>query len=297
MPFENGKSSRRKEEVVETSTERRYVERVITPPKIEDLSGVKEFENLLVYGDPGCGKTVMTGTTPRALILAADKGTISAARKNPLSTAKVVQLRDLSDPWGGPGGFTDTVAWLKAGAAKDFEWLVIDSATHLQEMALRWIIDQEIELGKRDKNGKARDEDVPQLQDHYKWQLMWKRYVRTINDLPINVLWTALAMRKEDEDGTTLVMPQLDGKDYGISAWTCAEMDSVGYMETIERKSKPGTYFRRITFQRTENTYGKDRYDVLIPRVDNPSVPKLHGLITGTIKPKIQNHESESETA
>lgn len=49
------------------------------PPQIVDLNEYTETINMLVYGDPGTGKTVLAGSD-RTLIIACEPGTLSAAR-------------------------------------------------------------------------------------------------------------------------------------------------------------------------------------------------------------------------
>ena len=145
---------------------------------IVELDEFTESMNFLVYADPGTGKTVLGGTAPRALILRAENGALSAKRQG--SKAKVWPIKSWSD-------FEAAYDWLEDNPDA-FEWVVIDSITKLQELCIRGILDKAV------ADNPSRDLDIPAIQDHYKWQLLMKRYVVMFNDLPINTLWLALAM-------------------------------------------------------------------------------------------------------
>lgn len=239
---------------------------------IIELDDFTESINMLVYGDSGVGKTVFAGTAPRALILRAEDGAISAKRFG--SKAKVWPIKTWED-------FETAYTWLEDNP-KEFEWVVIDSITKLQELCIRGILNKAVADNPR------RDPDIPALQDHYKWQLLMKRYVVMFNDLPINVLWTALAMHKEDPEGEDLVLPLITGKGYDISAAICAEMGVVAFMDVADVKVKrtSGTVEsvrrRRLLVQSTPPYFAKDRYTVLGDDkgyMMDPTMPKVIAAI------------------
>jgi hypothetical protein len=95
---------------------------------------------------------------------------------------------------------------------------------------------------------------------------MFKRFVDRIIDMDINVIFTATAMHKEDEEGEDLVLPDLQGKDYAISQYVCAQMCSVYYlgMERPKSKRKQERQPRRVLLSNRYPPYfAKDRYDAL----------------------------------
>lgn len=220
---------------------------------IVELEEFTESINILVYGDSGVGKTVLAGTAPRALILRAEDGALSAKRFG--STAKVWPIKTWAD-------FEAAYNWIENNPG-EFDWIVIDSITKVQELCIKGILQKAVADNPR------RDIDIPAIQDHYKWQLMIKRYVVMFNDLPVNILWTALAMHKEDQEGEDLVLPLITGKGYDISASICAEMNVVAYMEVkeVKQRNKAGdanvVLRRQIVTRTTPPYFAKDRYNVL----------------------------------
>jgi hypothetical protein len=231
-------------------------------PPLLDLSEFDESINWCVYGDSGVGKTVLGGTLPNAMFLSTEPGTISAKRQG--STAKVRQIKNWEQ-------LRAAYAWLRKGD-HGFDWVVMDSATSMQHLALRAILDAAV------ADNPARDLDIPAIQDHQKWQNMFKRFVNMFNDLPVNVLWTATTMRKEDEEGDDIILPDIQGKGYGMSQFFCATMHLVTYLSVqAEGKGKDRTKFRRLLAETDPPYFGKDRYNVLIPYVDYQDGDKTIG--------------------
>lgn len=238
---------------------------------IVDLEDFTESVNILVYGDSGVGKTVLGGTAPRCLIIRAEDGAISAYRQG--SEAKVWPVTEWSD-------FEAAYAWCEENT-DEFDWIVIDSLTKVQELALRSILKRAV------ADNPSRDPDIPAIQDHQKWQNMLKRYVVMFNDLPQNVMWTALAMHKEDQEGQDIVLPLILGKNYDISASICAEMNVVGYLSVETVKQKRGDVVtsverRELLVKSRHPFFAKDRYGVLGNEkgvIVNPTMPDIIAAI------------------
>lgn len=244
------------------------------PPPIQALTDVSQSINLLSFTDPGAGKTVLAGTMPNGLIVSFDQdGTISASRMG--SKCSIIQPRT----WKQFAAFLNEARKPDSDYAK-FDWYAIDSVTEMQNLCLHGILIDP-------PDGKKRDIDTPQIQDYGKWQHQFKRVIRTLNALPQNVLYTAHAMRTEDEDGNAMVLPDINGKNGSndpttMSRWVCGTMNAYGYLKVksdAERKE-----YRRWIFTRNGAYFGKDRYGVLRPFVDNPTIPKVQALIEAPIK-------------
>ena len=229
------------------------------PPSITALEDFDESVNILVYGDSGVGKTVMAGPAPNGLFLATERGVIAAKRQG--STAKVWQCHSWDD-------VDKAYKWLRDNPDHGFSWVMIDSLTEFQQLMLRWILDRAV------TENPNRDPDIPAIQDHQKWQNMYKRYVRQFNDLPVNVLYTATAFRRNDEEGEDIVLPDILGKDYGISQWTCAAMHVVGYL-SIRKSAKTQQKQRRLLTETQPPYFAKDRYNVLVPYLSNPNMVEV----------------------
>jgi hypothetical protein len=151
-------------------------------PAIEEMSTVKPHGNFLVYGDSGVGKTVLGGTARNGLIIAIDKGIISAARQG--STSKLVRISDWSE-------FEAITKYLRAGGYKNYDWIIVDGLTMLQERLLRFVMDEQ-----RRENSKI-DLWVPSQAGHQKQQNIIRHMMNIYCDLPVNILFTALPMNIE----------------------------------------------------------------------------------------------------
>lgn len=251
------------------------------PANIVELKDFDESINMLVYGPSGVGKTVFGGSAQRVLYLAVEKGTVSAKRQG--SKAKVWPIEEWDD-------LEVAYKWL-VDNPDEFDWIVLDSITEMQQMAIRDI------LLRANKENSSRDLDIPAIQDHQKWQNIYKRFINYFVELPINVLFLSLVRTAQDEDKNEFLTPDIQGKNYQLSQYTCGQMSCYGYMsnrkvalkdENGDRILDPGgkpipKIVRRITWMDTGTIRGKDRYDVLEPFTEDLTLAEVHDLIDGEV--------------
>lgn len=236
-------------------------------PAISSLADFTESINGLVYADPGAGKTVLGGTT-NGLILATEAGTISAKRAG--SKALVQPIPN----W---NALMEVVRRARRGDTKylDRDWWVIDTLTEAQNLLMRQILQDA-----HDEN-KSRNLDQPQIQDWGIYQNQFKRVVKAINDLPVNVLYLCHTMTDEDEEGNQVVLPAIQGKNgtndpLTMSRWVCGTVHFYGYLKVKHTGDKE---FRRLICKRSGPYFGKDRYGVLLPYVDDPNMLEIQKRI------------------
>lgn len=258
-------------------------------PKIESLTSDKEFINLFVYADSGVGKTVLAGSHPRNLILAADRGTISAARQG--SKAKVIQLKDWEE-------FEEAAKWVRAGGYANYDWITIDSATMLRERCMRHTLERE------NAKSAARDLYIPAQPDHQKVQNIMKRIAEDFVDLKVNTLFTGLTMRITNDDGETRVLPMIHGQNGDTAHYIAGLFDSLGYMELARRRRKgddpdepTGSEVRRIHWQPYGEYVGKDRFGVLAPYTDDITLLEIQKRIEGSGSPEASTKARPARTA
>ena len=281
------KASRRRSSRSETDATKGRSENVSLNdifPEIISLEDEEDTVNLMIYGSAGSGKTVFAGSADRVLFLAPeDDGTISAKRQN--STAKKWPNLSTFEDW---ANAVNRIAEDIDAIQENFDWLAIDSITHLQRLTMRQILDDAVE------DNPDRDPDIPQMQDWQKYQNMFLRFVQMVNDLPINVIWTALVRTEEDEEGDDFLVPDIQGKGYQMALTVASYMTSYGYLENSERAIKRnGDYVtdsdgnrkmrtvRTIHWQNKERICAKDRTDVLAPSTVDLTLQQVHQLITG----------------
>lgn len=245
------------------------------PPEIEDLSDFTESINILCHGDTGSGKTVVWSRLPNVLILAVEEGAVAAKRwekdhprAKSLGIIKVVKVKswDL---------LVEMYEWLRDNEGEHpFEWVIIDSVTAAQTRCLRAIMDKVV------ADNPKRDQDIPAIQDHFKWQLMMKRMVTDFNELPVNVVWLARSMNKEDPEGEDIVVPLIEGKDYQISAWVSGEVHLLCYLKKVRKgKGENAKMVRKLYTNEHAMYWCKDRYNVLPYVITNPDANKIVQMI------------------
>lgn len=231
------------------------------PPvsKIISIQDVDDKVNLLVYGDSGVGKTRLAGSDDKVLFVAPEDnsdGLLSAVLAG--STADKWPVKKWDD-------LAEAFNYLYHLETIPYNWVVIDSLTEMQMMAMRGILDSAIE------ENPSRDPDIPQLQDWQKYYEMVKRMIKAFNALDVNVLYTALARVAEDQDGIEYMLPDLQGKKDNYSKQVASWMTSFGYMSVkrkkIENEGQKPTFVdeRRITWKDTGVIKGKDRTNALAP--------------------------------
>lgn len=256
------------------------------PDEIVDMNDLDETLNVLVYGHSGVGKTVLGGGAD--LVIATEKGVVSARRQG--SMAKVWPARTWTD-------LRNAYAWVEEkceeGILGTKHWITLDSGTVMQEHALADILETAV------SNNEERDPDIPAIQDHQKWQNMFKRFVRKFNDLPVNVLYIATEMDGENEEGETIKVPYFQGKGVGISSWVCAQMSAVGYMKVAKVRDKsipvnddtppPLKEVRRILWQPNGKVFAKDRSDMCGKFTTDKTLREIERLMK-TIPDGLQPH-------
>lgn len=245
------------------------------PWMIEELANSTESINLMAFADPGAGKTVLAGTHDDMLIVSFEPGTISAKRQG--SKAQLVSITE----WRQFSGFlADAVAGkiINPKTGKPFGWYAMDTWTNGQQM-----IAQEIMISRNWKN-RAKSLDQLEIQDYGEWQSRFKRATQTLCALPQNVLFTAHAMRTTDEEGNPIIIPSFYGK-WGTddpttaSQWMMGTVHGYGYLQVRTTVGDDPVDYRRWNFKRSGAYFGKDRWGVLEPYVNKPTLTKIQKLI------------------
>lgn len=250
---------------------------------IEDLDGDCETVNVLLYGDSGCGKTVVAGSCPNSLWLACEPGYIAAARPRwdlDLGKRKIRKIPDSATMLG-------ALDWLEAGGHKDFQWVILDGASTLEKK-----IRLNFAAEAFDSNPEKRvHRNLPAEADYFNTQNFMIGAISRIVDLPVNVLVTAHSMTMDDDSGNVRVLPEFQKKGGGLSNYVSGLMHAVGYMRKRSVKMK-GTEktreVRRILWQQAVDPnsgtvyFAKDQFDALGRYTDDTNMFELMALIEKT---------------
>jgi phage nucleotide-binding protein len=221
-------------------------------------------KNWLIYCGSGIGKTVLAGTAPKGLFLTTEAaGTESAKAFGSDADEWIVNSWE---------EFGDAYAWLKKEGHKEYDWVIPDSITELEELC--WA-DQLESVGK---------EFEARIQDYGIVDRKIKKMVDSFHRLPINVLWTAqeMAFTTEDSDGDEIVkvLPKIGRTKGGapLANLICGKVTLVGYLGITETKEEGE--FRRLVVAGGEGWVAKDRHDAFGKYIDNPHIGEMAEAVT-----------------
>lgn len=226
----------------------------------------KDTVKMLVYGDPGVGKTVFSCSGDRTIFIDVEGGSLSIQER--IKAKKVVRKRfDTFDE------IEEFVRGLREKGSKA-DTLVIDSITELQKKLMDSIVAQHPEVKRPYGDGLTVGDWG------YNTERM-RRFIRMARDLDMNVIFTALAMDEKNEmTGAVKTLPKMSSK---LSADVCGYVDIVGYLyvDNVTDEDGESVPVRRMLVQPVGMYYAKDRSGALGNVIDNPTFPGIYNTIFG----------------
>jgi phage nucleotide-binding protein len=137
---------------------------------------------VLVYGQAGSGKTTLTKTLPKPVVLSAEDGLLSLKDDN----IPFIEIKNIGD-------LHDAYSWLQD--SDEFESVVLDSISEIAEVVLA-------HEKKVNKDGRAAYGEM---------DVQLSEIIRAFRDLNMHVLMTAKLEKQQDEMGRMLYFPSLPG--------------------------------------------------------------------------------------
>jgi len=154
------------------------------PINLKTTKESSEHVNCLVYGVSGVGKTVLSSTAPRPIIMSAEGGLLSIASKD----IPVIEVKTLDQ-------VEQAIEWLKTKSG-DYDTVCIDSLSEIGEVILA-------DMKSKFADGRAAyghmNDEVASI-------------VRRLKDLPFNTYFICKQAYVEDEVGVSRYMPGMPGK-------------------------------------------------------------------------------------
>lgn len=243
-------------------------------------SATVESINMVLYGDPGSGKTVFAGSGrengKHDLIVAIEQGTKSAAQMG--SQASVIEAKD----WDTLVAVVDAII----DEPDRYEWVIIDSLTKMQD-----IIWQEI-LANATRRSPDRSQYKKELQEYGEAQERLKEIVRRLNESSANIIYTAMADLAEDEDANEYRLPAIHGGKGAMAWWVCGEVDVVCYLSIIHRDKRA---IRSFQFNKTRNVLAKDRMNLFEKAQGNLTLEKYTEAVLA-LNSKTENKETPEDS-
>jgi AAA domain-containing protein len=252
--------------------------------KIERVIDREPHFNLMVYGKSGVGKTYLAGSAEnvsemrRVLYIDVEGGIMTLRKDFPnVATVRVKTWQDLQKIYD----------HLYAGG-HGFKTVILDSLTEIQKFNMNEIMRQLVE------KKPERDPDVPDLREWGKNLEQIRRFVRAFRDLPMNVIFTALEIEKQDKMMRTIRTPSLSGRMAGEVA---AFLDIVLHYRADEKTNDAGVteVIRVLQSRATASTTAKDRSGLLPPVMVDPTMDQLYNLIIRKTGGTLIQKETESK--
>src|SRR5262245_6743841 len=250
--------------------------------QVKQPSEIVEWLNLLVYGEPGVGKTWYVGTaedhieTMPLLIIDVDGGVTTLRHRD----VDCIPCRSIDKhPVTGADGINQIYEKLFKSIYTDengvqriehYNTVAIDRLDELADVDMRFIM--------RDayaRNPDKVDIDVPSPREYGINRSHIRKLVRAFRDLPCHVIFVCGVATRQEEGQPIKYFPGFSGKLQTEVPGFC---DIVGY---YTNDTSTGELVRRMQFQGTRRVQAKDRTDSLGQLIDNPTVPMMWDRITG----------------
>lgn len=232
---------------------------------IKPANEVKHKRKVLIYSDPGAGKTVLSATAPKPLIYDTEDGAASINNHPELAThALVLPYKSLYQL----EMIVDRLA-AKAAGLEHIETFVIDTLSNLHKKGLADTVETDWK-----KNPNSVNRYVAETEHHTENNERIRRIVSSLNSLDCNVIINCHAKKIVKKDGSFILSPDFSDK---LTNAINALVDVVGYMY---EKEEQGTVNRILRLRSNGNIVAKTRFAPHPAEMVNPTWKNLFGSIT-----------------
>jgi hypothetical protein len=217
---------------------------------------------MIVYGDPGVGKSRFCGSASEVeemspvIFFDWEGGTLSLRDYENVEVVRFKTWKQVDQVYG------------DLYNNNPYKTIVVDSLTEAQKFcmaeAMREVIDKY----------PNRDRDVASVREWGKTGEQLRRLVRALRDLPCNTLFTTLQSEEKDDDGKLIKRyPALPGK---LKQELAGHVDIVGYMYQKDVINGPERSSKTLMLtQSQEKVTAKDRSGRLAQVIEEPTMKQI----------------------
>lgn len=242
------------------------------PKEFEILSSDADWSHmqLMLYGQPGIGKTWLAGTTidvPEmrpVLLLANDEGYKTVQGKKQFKGINIIRIHTFT-------AYNKIYEMLSSNRRK-WKTVVIDNLGSVHNMAML------LEMEKVVKKDPTREENVPSMREYGIVRAQVHKLVKFFMELNYNLIITAHAeLDRDDVEGLIRIRPAVAGK---LAYEIPGEMNVVGYLTTQTERTRKGGETKKVIkrvayFQPHQKIDAKDESDNLGILMENPTMLKI----------------------
>ena len=241
--------------------------------------------NILIYGDPGVGKTHLAGTAQdhpgmrNVHVFNIDGGMMTLAQRGDIRASDVRSLEDLENELYKIANHDPEYAGVNT--------IVIDNVTELQTLNLEAIVREEIRQSKKNKTTKRESLDDIWVDDYGKSTKQIARILRGFRDLPMHKIYIAHRADKLRK-GTQTVEETKPSLTQKLGTAVAGYMDFVWYLytdtvvEADANGNEVGALHRYLLTQPFEHFLAKTRGEefarYLGMVVQDPSLAQIYEL-------------------
>jgi len=232
------------------------------------------FINLLVYGEPGVGKTLLASTaedhqdTGPVLHLDIEGGLVTVRKRKNYQAVRVRSIEEIIK-------VHDKIEDLAAKGECPWKTVILDNISELQKLDMRTVM---LEAKRTARDPDKVDLDVPSQREWGKSGERMRRIIRAYRDLPVHTIAVAwLGSEHDDSTGVVSYYPLLPGK---LRGEVPGYFDIVGKLSSVV-KNNGAEVVRTLQVTGTNRVIAKDRTNSLGGIVESPTIPILWELING----------------
>jgi hypothetical protein len=244
---------------------------------VMDIGDSSPSNNSIIYGPPGGGKTALASELPNNLLLGCDPGWATAKslgrQKNGCRVRPINEEREL----------IAGIEWLENGAYSEFEYVVLDGSSVLQNKLTLNNARYAWEANPA-KRANAWQPDKP---DYGQQQNALKSIIARLYDLPVSVIVTCHATLGDDESLETWIRPDWQGREYRLGNFINGLANCIGYLAPGAAQAKVGgktvtRQVRRLLWkqwrddEKDTTIMAKDQLNIFPDWMDDPTGQQLH---------------------